>query len=534
MGPNVRRVSVYISVLSLLAIAAVGDAEAQCILANPSFELGGSSGEVFGGWYQFGSVGSSANATHGAVAARVTGPNSGDWDVSGYWQSFDCDPGEQWSASVKGWHSSANPLTGGSRAILNIEWRNPSGSLIDYESHTVADASTPIDQVVDFYVESQPAPSGTATTHFLLGVLQDPGEPAPDAFYDQATFYSLGPPTQDELQWNDFPGGRTVDFGGYTWRVKGPGYYGPGPSLFCDTESCVWVDMDNRLHMTIQEISGSWYSTEVALEPSLGYGDYIFTTVGRLDQLDPHDVLGLFLWEYGACWDNAYLWWNPYNEIDVEFSYWNQPGTDIGQFVAQPYDYPGNILRFDAEFSVGELTSHAFRWLSDRVEFRSWRGGPGDEAPENMIRSWTYTGPHIPRPEQPRVHINLWQFNGHPSLYQEVVLDEFTFVPEGVTTEAQQPGTEAAGCLAVARPNPFNACATIQYTIEKGGIAEVTVYDVSGRVVRTLVNSFVPAGIHEVIWDGRNDSGVRVASGLYLCRLRAGGIVETRKLILLR
>ncbi len=528
------RISAYVSLTALLLVVWSGAAPGQCILANPSFELPGSNGDVFGGWNQDGVVGSSPNATHGFVAARVTGPDAVDWELSSYWQRFDCDPGEQWAASVKGWHTSSNPLTGGSLAILKIEWHNTSGALIDDESYTIADASTPLDEIVEFDVVSGPAPSGTASTYFLIGVLQDPSEPAADVYYDEATFYSMGPPTQDELQWNDFPGGRTVDFAGYTWRVKGPGYYGPGPSLFCDTESCVWVDIEDRLHMTIQQISGSWYSTEVALEPALGYGDYIFTTAGELDALDQHAVLGLFTWEYGRCWDNSYLWWNPYNEIDVEFSYWDNPANDIGQFVAQPYDYPGNISRFDASFGVGELTSHAFRWLSDRVEFRSWRGGPQSEAPENMIHSWTYTGPHIPRPEQPRVHINLWQVNGPPAAYQEVVIDEFTFVPEGATSDVRQTGSDMAGRLAVARPNPFNACATIQFTIEKGGIAEITVYDVSGRRVRTLVNSFVPAGVHEVIWDGRNDSGGRVASGLYLYRLRTGGVVETRKMVLLR
>ena len=86
----------------------------------------------------------------------------------------------------------------------------------------------------------------------------------------------------------------------------------------------------------------------------------------------------------------------------------------------------------------------------------------------------------------------------------------------------------------MARPNPFNACATVAYTAGKGGMVEITVYDVSGRLVRTLVNQFVPAGVREVVWDGRSDSGVRVASGLYFCRLRTGDVVETKKMVLLR
>jgi hypothetical protein len=505
------------------------------MLANPSFELAGSGGNVFAGWNQSWVVGSSTNATHGFDAAKVTGPNLGGWDVSSYWQSFDTAPGERWAASVKGWHSDPRPLTGQSKAILNIEWRDSGDNLISYESHTVADASTPLDEIQEFYVESGPAPSGAVATHFLLGVLQEPGQPIPDVYYDEATFDNLGPPSVDDIQWNDFPGGRTLNFSGRTWRVKGPGYYGPGPSLFCDDPGCTWVDGDGRLHMTIQRISGSWYSTEVTLEEALGYGDYIFTTVGRLDELDPNAVLGLFIWQYGQCYDPGWMWWNPYNEIDIEFSRWDTPGNDIGQFVAQPYDYPGNIERFDVALSEDELTSHAFRWLSDAVEWRSWRGGPADEAPENMIHSWTYTGPHIPRPEQPRVHINLWQFNGPPDTDQEVVLDEFTFIPEGGS--AGIPEDAAAPLLShlsKAAPNPFNAMTRIGYNMKEGGIAEIVVYDVLGRSVRTLVSGFVRAGDHDVVWDGYDDSGERVAPGAYLYQLRTDDVVETRKFVLLK
>jgi flagellar hook assembly protein FlgD len=64
--------------------------------------------------------------------------------------------------------------------------------------------------------------------------------------------------------------------------------------------------------------------------------------------------------------------------------------------------------------------------------------------------------------------------------------------------------------------------------------AEIVVYDVRGRRVRTLVNKFVPAGYHEAVWDGRDDFGNRVASGVYLYQLRAGGVAETRKMVLLK
>jgi hypothetical protein len=531
------RVREYLAAaLLLFGAAASQDAFGQCILANPSFEVSGSGGQTFGGWNQFGLVGSSTDATHGAAAARLSGPDLGGWDVSGYWQRLDSAPGEQWVASVIGWHSSANPLTGESRAILNIEWHNAVGDQIGFESHTVADASTPPDQRVPFSVQSQPAPTGTVATHFLLGVLQSPAEPPPDVFYDESTFESLGPPTADELQWLDFPGGRTMDFSGRTWRVKGPGFYGPGPSLFCDTASCTWVDRNDRLHLTIQNISGSWYSTEVTLQDALGYGDYVFTTMGRIDTLHANVVLGMFLWQYPPCFEAENGWWNPYNEIDVEISRWGNPGNDVAQFVVQPWDFPGNVNRFDAAFSDGELSSYAFLWLPDRIEFRSWRGGPQDEAPENLIHSWTYTGSHLPRLEQPRVHLNLWQFNDPPAADQEVVFDGFQFTPHPGAVGAPVPPSpvSAVAHLAPPRPNPFTHGTTIGYNVVKQGDAEVVVYDVTGRVVRTLVNRFVSAGRHEIAWNGRDGAGDRVASGVYLVQLRVGDVVETRRVVLLR
>jgi hypothetical protein len=528
------RISSCICVFALLACVVGGqEARAQCQAANPSFELGDGGGNVFGGWEQFGVVGSSSVATHGAVSARVTGPNWGGWDVSGYWQQFPASPADSFVASARGWHTATNPLTGQSSAILNIEWRNSAGELISYESFQVANAGTPLDEIQDFSKMSGPAPSGTVAVRLLLGVLQSPTDPPPDFYYDEATFYSAGPPTQDDVQWNDFPGGRSFSFSGYTWRVKGPGYYGPGPNSFCDSPGCTWVDVDGRMHMTIQKLGGTWYSTEVVLEEALGYGDYIFTTYGRLDDLHANAVLGLFLWEYGQCWDPAYLWWNPYNEIDIEFSRWSDPENSVGQFVAQPYDYPGNINRFDATFSEGEITSHAFRWLSDRVEYRSWRGGPGDEAPANLIHSWTYEGPHIPRPDQPRVHVNLWQVNGPPDVNQEVVFDQFTFIPDGIASAVPE-RSQARTYLSEARPNPFNPVTTIGYTVPGDGLVEIKVYDISGRLVRALVTGFATAGDHEVLWDGRDDRGHPVASGVYLYRFRTGRVAETRKMVLLK
>lgn len=529
-----RLVTCLAALVGAISLASV-DASAQCIISNPSFEVGGSGGQVFRGWNQFGPVGSTSNAPHGSLAARVTGPSTGDWDISAYWQEFDTAPGERWEASVQAWHTSANPLSGGCKAIVNIEWRDSAGDLISYESYDVATASTPLDDIQEFTQLSGPAPAGAVKTRLLLAALQSPTDPAPDVYFDLAQFNEIGPPSIDDIQWNDFPGGRTIGFSGYDWRVKGPGVYGPGPNRFDDGVDAVWVDAGGQLHMTIQNNFGNWFSTEITLVDPLGYGDYIFTTEGRLDLLDPNAVLGMFTWEYGPCYGPSYSWWGPYNEFDIEFSRWGDPGDGIGQFVAQPWDWPGNISRFDATFSNGEITSHAIRWLPDRVECRSWRGGPQDESTSVQIYSWTYSGPHVPRPEQPRVHINLWQISD-PVSDQEVVLDAFTFVPEGGPPSAagDDMPVAAKSQLADAYPNPFNPVTSIGYTMVTGGFAEIAIYDVRGRLVRTLVSGNAAVGYNEAVWDGRDDSGGRVASGVYLYQLRAGSVVETKKMVMLK
>jgi hypothetical protein len=528
-----NRIALFFIAFFCAACLTSVDVSAQCILSNPSFEISGSGGQVFGGWNQDGVVGSTSNAPHGSMAARVTGPDLGGWDVSSYWQAFDTAPGERWEASVQAWHTSVNPLTGQSKAILNIEWRDSGGNLMYYESHDVLTASTQLDEIQTFSVVSDSAPSGAVKTHFLLAVLQSPTDPPPDVYYDLAQFNEIGPPSIDDIQWNDFPGGRTISFSGYDWRVKGPGYYGPGPNRFDDDVDAVWVDAGGQLHMTIQNNYGNWYSTEIALVDPLGYGDYIFTTQGRLDQLDPNAVLGIFTWEYGPCYNQSYLWWGPYNEFDIEFSRWGDTGNDIGQFVAQPWDWPGNISRFDASFSNDEITSHAFRWLPGRVECRSWRGGAQEESTSVQIHSWTYSGPHIPRPEQPRVHINLWHFDT-PSSDQEVVFNAFTFIPEGGPTAADFLPVVLKSYLMEARPNPFNPTTTIGYTMVADGFAEIVIYDIRGRLIRTLVSGYATEGFNQVTWDGRNDAGSRVASGVYLYQLRTGSMVETKKMVMVK
>jgi len=89
-------------------------------------------------------------------------------------------------------------------------------------------------------------------------------------------------------------------------------------------------------------------------------------------------------------------------------------------------------------------------------------------------------------------------------------------------------------------PNPFNPITRIDYALPADSRVKITVYDITGKEVVTLVDGVHPAGYGHVDWDGRNASGTQVGSGVYFYRIEAtgagdkGNYTAVRKMVLLR
>ena len=83
-------------------------------------------------------------------------------------------------------------------------------------------------------------------------------------------------------------------------------------------------------------------------------------------------------------------------------------------------------------------------------------------------------------------------------------------------------------------PNPFNPVTSVAFDVSSKSRVLLTVYDVSGRTVAVLVDRQMGPGRYEAIWNGRTAGGANAASGVYFCRLEAGGMLETRKMVLVR
>jgi len=83
-------------------------------------------------------------------------------------------------------------------------------------------------------------------------------------------------------------------------------------------------------------------------------------------------------------------------------------------------------------------------------------------------------------------------------------------------------------------PNPFNPVTSIRYTIPHSVEVKLTIFNLSGQTVKTLQNTYQNAGTYTIQWNGRNDQGLPLASGMYICKIQAGDFSKVLKLLLIK
>ena len=83
-------------------------------------------------------------------------------------------------------------------------------------------------------------------------------------------------------------------------------------------------------------------------------------------------------------------------------------------------------------------------------------------------------------------------------------------------------------------PNPFNPTTTLRYNLPENTFVNITIYDMMGRVVKTLINSNQKAGFKSVMWNATNNTGSALSAGLYIYTIQAGGFRQSKKMVLLK
>jgi len=123
--------------------------------------------------------------------------------------------------------------------------------------------------------------------------------------------------------------------------------------------------------------------------------------------------------------------------------------------------------------------------------------------------------------------------NNNTSEFCECI-DVLAGVPKQNVSPGDEPAAPLAYSLSQNYPNPSNPGTTISYSLKKPGEVKITIFDLLGRKVRSLVQGHKSAGRYSVRWDGRNEAGRPVSSGTYFYRLKAGEAVLTRRMLFLK
>jgi aminopeptidase N len=227
---------------------------------------------------------------------------------------------------------------------------------------------------------------------------------------------------------------------------------------------------------------------DILADPSFSYGN-----------LDTDQFVEFFEGYYGNDLNWFFdPWLTREDRLTYEWSWssWEMDGTDylsilVGQAVAEPYTMPAD---FRIETTAG--TVDTVLWI-DEMEEAFLIPVPGD------VLGVIFDPDH-------------W-----------ILCD---LVP-GVTGEDPE---IPVPFLSQNFPNPFNPSTTIQFGLESPGYVLLQVFDPRGVLIATLADGTMDEGRHEVRWNGTNDPGRPVSSGVYFYRLRAGGSVITKKMLLLR
>ena len=198
-----------------------------------------------------------------------------------------------------------------------------------------------------------------------------------------------------------------------------------------------------------------------------------------------------------------------------------------------PYIEPGifNVcVHYDdcgGNWSSGIGVDNAFIVQGDASRWLSW------ERLSGKIVSWDTMSVSLtmmPQENQNEYESAMLYLEGE-SMYQSVNIVMITD-PDNIGVDTNTNPFSFA--LHQSFPNPFNPSTEIRYEIPDDLLVSVAVYDVAGRLIRSLINEPKPAGSYSVVWDGKNDIGANVATGVYIYSIEAGKHRQNKKTVFLK
>jgi len=114
------------------------------------------------------------------------------------------------------------------------------------------------------------------------------------------------------------------------------------------------------------------------------------------------------------------------------------------------------------------------------------------------------------------------------------IYQEYIYEPKSLAKQTLRPSIPSEFEMLSNYPNPFNPETNIQFSLPENSNVKITLYDRLGSAVATLVNEYYTAGQHSIIWDGRNQNGMQVTSGVYIVKMETDSRILVNKIIFLK
>jgi hypothetical protein len=203
---------------------------------------------------------------------------------------------------------------------------------------------------------------------------------------------------------------------------------------------------------------------------------------------------------------------------------WSQSPTDI----MSGYGRNGDVANGSFE-EVAPLGGYGWRYYTDSGVSRVHAPGDAFDGDYYLrLSNGAATHQPIPAVDGESFTVTVWMRGDQDG--DQVDIDGVTMLtPVGVGESRVSPH---AGYGLVASPNPFDSATRIAFRLPRSGPVVLTLYDVSGRQVANLIDGHHETGEFVTRWDGRDQSGGKLSSGIYFLRISAGGFTATKRLVL--
>jgi PKD repeat protein len=316
--------------------------------------------------------------------------------------------------------------------------------------------------------------------------------------------------------------------GNTLWRNDGGGDFTPVVSHILENgrkgQAGVWGDFDNDgfidLYLANYQSPNRVFRNEggtgeFSLVPNNLLQDDSNSVGAAWSDVDADGRIDLFVNNFGA--DNRLY----KNNMDT--------GNSWLEITLAPYQGAGSQSNSSA---IGALVKVE---VSGSTMWRRVSGGSGYAGQSSLVQHFGLGSAGVVQ----KITV-FWPYdwyNGahHTSVLENVAVNQLITIEENSVVGVDSPETPLAFNLLPCRPNPFNPMTTISYDLPKDVRVDLSIYDLTGRLVKKLRSGEMEAaGHHEVVWQGRDKDGRTVATGVYLYRLQAGSYQATRRMVLVK